>query len=68
LIMDFKWNCANADNPEMYEKVLIQTTNAEGDPVHSLAIWNGIRGGYIGFGGVRYRDVTHWARLPEFAD
>ena len=66
--MDFKWNCSNADNPEMYEKVLIQTTNTDGDPVHSLAIWNGIRSGYIGFGGVRYRDVTHWARLPEFAD
>lgn len=65
--VDMEWICANSVNPRAYEKVLIQTTDADGDPVINLAIWNGIKGGYISFGGYKDKDVTHWARLPELA-
>lgn len=59
-----RWIRVEDDFPKMYERVLVLTTDAEDDPHHALAHYNGSVG-FLGIGGHRLNPVTHWQSLDQ---
>ncbi|MES1979585.1 MAG: hypothetical protein V4451_16205 [Pseudomonadota bacterium] len=53
-----------AVQPTLYQRVLCMTDDAEGDPIWTLATYNGEKYGYLGNGGHRIRPVFAWSALP----
>lgn len=54
----------HANAPKYGTRVLVLTTDADGDPVHELAHYNGEKLGYLGIVGKRIKPVTCWWPLP----
>lgn len=50
--------------PEIYQRVLILTTNSDGDPWVMIAHYNGLKSGYLLTGGHKDKDVIGWMPLP----
>jgi|TARA_R110000824_G_scaffold28439_1_gene95570 hypothetical protein len=50
--------------PNMHQKVLALTTDYDLDPCHALVTFNGVKEGFLGIGGRKDKDITHWMPLP----
>lgn len=60
-----RWISMNSVRRPAYgERVIVLTTDADGDPHQVFANWNGEKPGFLGTGGHRVKPVTHWME-PE---
>jgi hypothetical protein len=60
-----QWVSVEDRLPDTFQKVLALTTDYDLDPSHTLVIFNGIKTGFLGVGGRKDKDVTHWMPLPD---
>tara|TARA_R110000772_G_scaffold109646_3_gene212937 strand:+ start:284 stop:487 length:204 start_codon:yes stop_codon:yes gene_type:complete len=58
------WISVDDRLPDMYQKVLALTTDYDLDPCHALVTFNGVNEGFLGIGGRKDKDITHWMPLP----
>jgi hypothetical protein len=58
-----QWVSVEDRLPELHKRVSIATTDYDGDPVTSIAHWNG-DAGFLVVNGQKDPDVTHWMPLP----
>lgn len=49
--------------PETYQRVMVLTTDADDEPIHELAHFNGRTVGFLGDKGRRIKPVTYWQAL-----
>ena len=62
-----KWISVEEELPELHQRVLTWTTDADDEFFVWMAHWNGEgkNEGFIATNGYRDKDVTHWMPLPE---
>lgn len=60
----FGWISVKQSDPKSYGRVLVLTTDVDGDPMPVIARWNGPTLGFLGLGGKKVKPATHWAPIP----
>jgi len=63
--LDQQWIPVSERLPDLYQRVLTWTVDADDIPTVLIAHWNGDKEGFLGLNGYKDRDVTHWMPLPE---
>jgi hypothetical protein len=58
-----EWVSVGDRLPETYQRVMVLTTDANDEPMHEIAHFNGRTVGFLGDKGRRIKPVTHWQAL-----